>query len=103
MASASLPGSMVVGSDAAAMTAESPLRQAAVQVGGHLVTHGEVVATDSRAALRSLLRQVTHAPPLAWERWEALQRLAREVIHRRSDPLPVLTWNLAPVPLSLAE
>jgi len=34
--------------------------------------------------------------------WDG-QRLAREVIHRRSDPLPVLTWNLAPVPLSLVE
>lgn len=34
--------------------------------------------------------------------WDG-QRLAREVIHRRSDPLPVLTWNLAPVPLSLVD
>jgi hypothetical protein len=34
--------------------------------------------------------------------WDG-QRLAREVIHRRTDPLPVLTWNLAPVPLSLVE
>jgi hypothetical protein len=34
--------------------------------------------------------------------WDG-QRLAREVIHRRSDPLPVLTWNLAPVPLALVE
>jgi hypothetical protein len=34
--------------------------------------------------------------------WDG-QRLAREVIHRRSDPLPVLTWNFAPVPLSLVK
>jgi FG-GAP-like repeat len=34
--------------------------------------------------------------------WDG-KRLAREVIHKRSDPLPVLTWNLAPVPLSLVE
>jgi hypothetical protein len=34
--------------------------------------------------------------------WDG-QRLAREVIHKRSDPLPVLTWNLAPVPVSLVE
>jgi hypothetical protein len=34
--------------------------------------------------------------------WDG-QRLAREVIHRRSDPLPVLTWNLAPVPLTLVK
>jgi hypothetical protein len=34
--------------------------------------------------------------------WDG-QRLAREVIHERSDPLPVLTWNLAAVPLELVE
>ncbi len=34
--------------------------------------------------------------------WDG-KRLAREVIHERSDPLPVLTWNLAPVPSSLVE
>ena len=34
--------------------------------------------------------------------WDG-QRLAREVIHQRSDPLPVLTWNLAPVPRALVE
>jgi len=34
--------------------------------------------------------------------WDG-QRLAREVIHERADPLPVLTWNIAPVPLSLVE
>jgi hypothetical protein len=34
--------------------------------------------------------------------WDG-QRLAREVIHKRSDPLPVLTWNLAPVPVDLVE
>jgi len=34
--------------------------------------------------------------------WDG-KRLAREVIHERSDPLPVLTWNLAPVPTSLVE
>lgn len=34
--------------------------------------------------------------------WDG-QRLAREVIHRRTDPLPVLTWNLAPVPRTLVE
>jgi hypothetical protein len=34
--------------------------------------------------------------------WDG-QRLAREVIHQRSDPQPVLTWNLAPVPLSLVQ
>jgi hypothetical protein len=34
--------------------------------------------------------------------WDG-QRLAREVIHRRSAPEPVLTWNLAPVPVALVE
>ena len=34
--------------------------------------------------------------------WDG-QRLAREVIHKRADPQPVLTWNLAPVPVSLVE
>jgi FG-GAP-like repeat len=34
--------------------------------------------------------------------WDG-KRLAREVIHERTDPLPVLTWNLAPVPISLVE
>jgi hypothetical protein len=34
--------------------------------------------------------------------WDG-QRLAREVIHQRSDPLPVLTWNIVSVPLSLVE
>jgi hypothetical protein len=34
--------------------------------------------------------------------WDG-QRLAREVIHERSDPLPVLTWNLAAVPVSLVD
>ena len=34
--------------------------------------------------------------------WDG-KRLAREVIHKRSDPLPVLTWNLAPVPRELVE
>jgi hypothetical protein len=34
--------------------------------------------------------------------WDG-QRLAREVIHRRTDPQPVLTWNLMPVPVSLVE
>jgi hypothetical protein len=34
--------------------------------------------------------------------WDG-QRLAREVIHQRSDPQPVLTWNLAPVPRELVE
>jgi hypothetical protein len=46
---------------------------------------------------RSLLRQVTHAPPLAWERWEALQRLAREVLHETQSPtltdLPPLEFH----------
>jgi hypothetical protein len=34
--------------------------------------------------------------------WDG-KRLAREVIHQRSDPQPVLTWNFAPVPRSLVE
>ncbi len=34
--------------------------------------------------------------------WDG-QRLAREVIHVRSDPLPVLTWNISPVPTTLLE
>ena len=34
--------------------------------------------------------------------WDG-QRLAREVIHQRSDPQPVLTWNLAPVPVELVR
>jgi hypothetical protein len=34
--------------------------------------------------------------------WDGSQ-LAREVIHKRSNPLPVLTWNLAPVPRALVD
>jgi hypothetical protein len=34
--------------------------------------------------------------------WDG-KRLAREIIHQRSAPEPVLTWNLAPVPVSLVE
>jgi hypothetical protein len=34
--------------------------------------------------------------------WDG-QRLAREVIHRRSDPQPVLTWNIAAVPVELVD
>ena len=34
--------------------------------------------------------------------WDG-QRLVREVIHKRSDPLPVLTWNISSVPLALVE
>jgi hypothetical protein len=34
--------------------------------------------------------------------WDG-QKLAREVIHRRSDPLPILTWNLDPVPVAVVE
>jgi hypothetical protein len=34
--------------------------------------------------------------------WDG-KRLAREVILARTDPLPVLTWNLAPVPRDLVE
>jgi hypothetical protein len=34
--------------------------------------------------------------------WDG-QRLAGEVIHRRKAPEPVLTWNLAPVPVALVE
>jgi hypothetical protein len=34
--------------------------------------------------------------------WDG-ERLVREVIHQRSDPQPVLTWNLAPVPVALVE
>jgi hypothetical protein len=34
--------------------------------------------------------------------WDG-QRLAREVIHQRSDPQPVLTWNISAVPVSLVE
>jgi hypothetical protein len=34
--------------------------------------------------------------------WDG-QRLAREVIHRRSDPLPVLTWNISAVPAELVD
>ena len=34
--------------------------------------------------------------------WDG-QRLAREVIHQRSDPQPVLTWNISAVPIALVE
>jgi hypothetical protein len=34
--------------------------------------------------------------------WDG-SKLAREVIHSRTSPLPVLTWNLAPVPRTLVE
>jgi hypothetical protein len=34
--------------------------------------------------------------------WDGSE-LVREVIHKRSSPLPVLTWNLAPVPRALVE
>jgi hypothetical protein len=31
------------------------------------------------------------------------QRFVRELIHERTDPLPVLTWNIAAVPVELVE
>jgi len=34
--------------------------------------------------------------------WDG-KRLVGEVIYQRTDPQPVLTWNLAPVPVSLVE
>jgi hypothetical protein len=34
--------------------------------------------------------------------WDG-KRLVREVIHQRSDPQPVLTWNFAPVPVAMVE
>jgi hypothetical protein len=30
-------------------------------------------------------------------------KLRREVIHRRTDPLPILTWNITPVPVELVD
>lgn len=38
---------------------------------------------------RSLLRQITHAPPLEWDRWRDLQRLARTTLNE--TPSPTLT------------
>lgn len=35
---------------------------------------------------RSLLRQISHAPPLPWPRWTALQQLARHVLQETQSP-----------------
>jgi hypothetical protein len=35
---------------------------------------------------RSMLRQITHAPALAWDRWNELQRVARETLNETESP-----------------
>jgi hypothetical protein len=46
---------------------------------------------------RSLLRQISHAPPLEWPRWLALQAMARAFLHETQSPtlteLPRLEFN----------
>jgi hypothetical protein len=46
---------------------------------------------------RSLLRQIAHAPELAWPRWRALQTLSRTILNETESPtltdLPPLEYN----------
>ena len=46
---------------------------------------------------RSLLRQISHAPPLEWPRWLALQAMANAFLHETQSPtltdLPQLEFN----------
>jgi superfamily II DNA/RNA helicase len=46
---------------------------------------------------RSLLRQITHAPELAWPRWRALQALAKTILNETESPtltdLPRLEYH----------
>ena len=46
---------------------------------------------------RSLLRVITHAPPLEWKRWTALQKLAKTFLHEVESPtqtdLPPLEYH----------
>jgi hypothetical protein len=46
---------------------------------------------------RSTLRQVSHAPPLAWPRWTELQNLAKEILRETESPtlteLPPLEYH----------
>jgi superfamily II DNA/RNA helicase len=46
---------------------------------------------------RSLLRQITHAPPLDWPRWRALQAMAKTILNETESPtiteLPPLDYH----------
>jgi hypothetical protein len=46
---------------------------------------------------RSLLRQIAHAPELAWPRWLALQHMARAILREVASPTPT---ELPPLPYS---
>jgi hypothetical protein len=46
---------------------------------------------------RSLMRQISHAPALAWPRWQALQAMAKGILHETESPtltdLPPLDYH----------
>ncbi|MBI3878125.1 MAG: DEAD/DEAH box helicase, partial [Verrucomicrobia bacterium] len=46
---------------------------------------------------RSLLRQITHSPPLEWPRWSALQAMAKTILRETESPtlteLPPLEYH----------
>jgi len=46
---------------------------------------------------RSLLRQISHAPPLDWGRWTALQAMAKGILNQTESPtltdLPALDYS----------
>ena len=46
---------------------------------------------------RSLLRQISNAPSLAWPRWQALQAMAKGILHETESPtlteLPPLDYH----------
>jgi hypothetical protein len=46
---------------------------------------------------RSILRQISHAPPLVWPRWTALQAMAKGILNETESPtlteLPPLDYN----------
>lgn len=48
---------------------------------------------------RSMLRQISHAPPLDWPRWQALQAMARGILRETESPtltdLPPLEFHQA--------
>lgn len=62
---------------------------------GTLVGPGDI----DRAIIewRSLLRQITHAPPMDWPRWSELQNLARTILNETESPtltaLPPLEYH----------
>lgn len=44
---------------------------------------------------RSLLRQISHAPPIEWPRWTAFQAMARGILHETESPTQT---DLPPLP-----